>query len=143
MALLKHNFPNLSNEGELPLEFLQNKAPKVSAADLSPASWPANPELEWCPPGHGDLYPAMEGSGTLDRLLREGYKYMFVSNSDNLGAARRQPGRAPPALAFTRARRVAVGATMDLTLLTWFAQSGAPFAMEVAARTDSDKKGEV
>jgi len=117
MALLKHNFPNLSNEGELPLEFLQNKAPKVSAADLSPASWPANPELEWCPPGHGDLYPAMEGSGTLDRLLREGYKYMFVSNSDNLGA------------------------TMDLTLLTWFAQSGAPFAMEVAARTDSDKKG--
>jgi len=42
---------------------------------------------------------------------------MFVSNSDNLGA------------------------TMDLKLLTWFARSGAPFAMECAQRTDADKKG--
>ena len=23
---------------------------------------------EWCPPGHGDLYPAMLGSGTWDGL---------------------------------------------------------------------------
>ena len=72
---------------------------------------------EWCPPGHGDLYPAMVGSGTLDALLEKGFKYMFVSNSDNLGA------------------------TMDLKLLTWFAGTGAPFAMEAAARTDADKKG--
>ena len=42
---------------------------------------------------------------------------MFVSNSDNLGA------------------------TMDLKLLTWFAESGKPFAMECAQRTDADKKG--
>merc|ERR1719174_1395179 len=42
---------------------------------------------------------------------------MFVSNSDNLGA------------------------TMDLKLLTYFADSGAPFMMEVATRTDADKKG--
>merc|ERR1712039_463076 len=33
------------------------------------------------------------------------------------------------------------GATMDLTLLSYFASSGAPFMMEVAARTDADKKG--
>jgi len=101
----------------LPLEFLQNKAPKVVKEDLSPATHSANPGLEWCPPGHGDLYPAMVGSGTLDMLLSKGFKYMFVSNSDNLGA------------------------TMDLKLLTWFASSKAPFAMEVAARTDADKKG--
>jgi len=101
----------------LSLEFLQNKAPKVTKSDLTPASWPANPALEWCPPGHGDLYPALVGSGTLDTLLAKGFKYMFVSNSDNLGA------------------------TMDVKLLTWFAGSGAPFAMEVAARTDADKKG--
>jgi UDP-N-acetylglucosamine pyrophosphorylase len=99
------------------LEFVQNKAPKVSAADKTPASWPANPDHEWCPPGHGDLYPAMLGSGTLDKLLAKGVKYMFVSNSDNLGAS------------------------MDLKLLTYFADSGAPFMMEVAARTDADKKG--
>jgi len=30
---------------------------------------------------------------------------------------------------------------MDLKLLTWFAKSGAPFAMECAKRTDADKKG--
>merc|ERR1719313_3252535 len=99
------------------LEFVQNKAPKVTAADMSPASWPADTGHEWCPPGHGDLYPAMLGSGTLDRLLGAGYQYMFVSNSDNLGA------------------------TMDLKLLTYFVKSGAPFAMEVASRTDADKKG--
>jgi len=102
---------------DLPLEFLQNMAPKVTASDFSAPSWPANPALEWCPPGHGDLYAALAGSGTLDELLRKGYTYMFVSNSDNLGA------------------------TMDVKMLTWFARSKAPFAMEVAARTDADKKG--
>ena len=30
---------------------------------------------------------------------------------------------------------------MDVKLLTWFANSKAPFAMECAARTDADKKG--
>merc|ERR1719359_482951 len=99
------------------LEFVQNKAPKVTQADLTPASWPADSSHEWCPPGHGDLYPAMLGSGTLDKLLGKGIKYMFVSNSDNLGA------------------------TMDLKLLTYFADSGAPLMMEVAKRTDADKKG--
>merc|ERR1719375_2474278 len=99
------------------LEFVQNKAPKETAADLSPASWEADRGQEWCPPGHGDLYPAMLGSGTLDKLLGKGIKYMFVSNSDNLGA------------------------TMDLKLLTYFVNSGAPFMMEVAVRTDADKKG--
>merc|ERR1719478_1708884 len=99
------------------LSFVQNKAPKVTATDKTPATWPANPDHEWCPPGHGDLYPAMLGSGTLDKLLTKGIKYMFVSNSDNLGA------------------------TMDLKLLTYFANSGAPFMMEVATRTDADKKG--
>merc|ERR1712194_159887 len=108
-------YPDLGTGSDL--EFVQNKAPKVTKEDLTPASWPANPEHEWCPPGHGDLYPAMLGSGTLDNLLGKGFKYMFVSNSDNLGA------------------------TMDLKILTYFADSGAPFMMEVADRTDADKKG--
>merc|ERR1719502_1872669 len=60
------------------LEFVQNKAPKVTAEDFSPAEWPADPSHEWCPPGHGDLYPALLGSGTLDKLLQQGYRYMFV-----------------------------------------------------------------
>lgn len=99
------------------LEFVQNKAPKVTESDFSPADWSADASMEWCPPGHGDLYPALLGSGTLEKLLKKGYRYMFVSNSDNLGA------------------------TMDLKILTHFVQSGAPFMMEVAERTDADKKG--
>merc|ERR1712217_716495 len=34
-----------------------------------------------------------------------------------------------------------LGAGLDLKLLTYFAQSKAPFMMEVAMRTDADKKG--
>merc|ERR1712125_172209 len=99
------------------LSFVQNKAPKVTAADHSPGTWEKAPDNEWCPPGHGDLYPAMLGSRTLDKLLGAGFKYIFVSNSDNLGA------------------------TMDLKILSYFAEQGAPFMMEVADRTDADKKG--
>lgn len=93
------------------VELLQNRVPKILADGLSPASCPEQPELEWCPPGHGDLYPALLGSGWLDRLLEDGVKYAFVSNSDNLGAQ------------------------LDMNFLRWFAESGAPFVMEVTRRT--------
>jgi UDP-N-acetylglucosamine pyrophosphorylase len=99
------------------LELMQNAVPKVDAATFKPAVWPADPELEWCPPGHGDLYPSLLGSGWLDRLLEHGVKFMFVSNSDNLGAS------------------------LDLHLLSYFAASNKPFLMEVAERTPSDRKG--
>lgn len=109
-------YQDLPVEG-LPLEFLQNKEPKLLTKDLSPASWPKDPDLEWCPPGHGDLYTALRGTGLLDRLIEAGYRYVFVSNSDNLGAV-------PEA-------RVA----------GWFASTGAPFAIEAVRRTPSDRKG--
>jgi UDP-N-acetylglucosamine pyrophosphorylase len=99
------------------LELMQNAVPKVDAQTLRPVAWPANPELEWCPPGHGDLYPSLLGSGWLDRLLAEGVNFLFVSNSDNLGAS------------------------LDLDLLAWFAESGQAFLMEVCERTASDRKG--
>ena len=67
-------------------ELLQNKSPKLEAASLAPISWPADPDLEWCPPGHGDVYPSLLGSGLLDRLLAAGVDTLFVSNADNLGA---------------------------------------------------------
>lgn len=99
------------------LELMQNKVPKIEAQTLTPIEWPADPEMEWCPPGHGDIYPAILGSGLLQRLLDEGFRYLFVSNSDNLGA------------------------TLDPALLKWFAESGKPFVMEVTARTTADRKG--
>jgi UTP--glucose-1-phosphate uridylyltransferase len=101
----------------LPLGFLQNKEPKLLVKDLAPVSYPKDPDLEWCPPGHGDLYTALRGSGLLNRLIDAGYERVFVSNSDNLGAV-------PEA-------RVA----------GWFATSGAPFAIEAVRRTPSDRKG--
>ncbi|UMG93727.1 UTP--glucose-1-phosphate uridylyltransferase [Nocardioides sp. TF02-7] len=109
-------YEDLQVEG-LPLEFLQNKEPKLLAADLMPASHPKDPDLEWCPPGHGDVYTALRGSGLLDRLLEQGYRYVFISNSDNLGAV------------------------PDARVAGWFAQSGAPFAIEAVRRTPMDKKG--
>ena len=108
-------YPELSRDGQL--DFLQNKVPKLLADTLEPLDWPASPELEWCPPGHGDLYPSLLASGWLDRLAGEGIEYLFVSNSDNLGA------------------------TVDLDLLGYFAGSGLSFLMEVAERTPSDRKG--
>ncbi len=99
------------------VELMQNQVPKLDAATLEPVSWPSDPELEWCPPGHGDLYPALVGSGWLDRLLAEGKRYAFVSNSDNLGAV------------------------LEPRLLEYFAASEAPFLMEVTRRTAADRKG--
>ena len=99
------------------VEMLQNRVPKLVMDTLEPVEYPANPELEWCPPGHGDIYPALVGSGWLDKLLAAGVKYAFVSNSDNLGAQ------------------------LDTRFLRGFAESGAPFVMEVTRRTEADKKG--
>ncbi len=109
-------YPDLPVAG-LPLEFLQNREPKLLASDLTPVRWPADPELEWCPPGHGDIYTALDASGLPDTLIDRGFRYMFVSNVDNLGA------RPDPRLA------------------AWFAASGAPFAAEFCRRTEADRKG--
>lgn len=100
-----------------PLDFLQSMVPKIDSGTFEPVSWPDQPELEWCPPGHGDLYPSLVGSGLLGRLQAQGIKFMFVSNSDNLGA------------------------TVDLKLLRYFAHHDLSVLMEVAQRTAMDRKG--
>ena len=103
--------------GGLPLDFLQNREPKLLTADLTPVEWPADPSLEWCPPGHGDLYTALLASGVLKTLIDAGYRYASVSNSDNLGAA------------------------PNAEIAGWFAASGAPYAAELCRRTKADLKG--
>ena len=70
-ALAAH--PGIGVDG-LPLDFLQNREPKLRADDLTPVTWAADPDLEWCPPGHGDIYTALTASGVLDALLESGYK---------------------------------------------------------------------
>ena len=78
-------YPDLVVDG-LPLGFLQNRIPKILVDGNAPVEWPADPELEWCPPGHGDLYTSLGATKVLDRLLDAGFEVAFVSNSDNLGA---------------------------------------------------------
>jgi UTP--glucose-1-phosphate uridylyltransferase len=101
----------------LPFSFVQHKFPKVLHDGLIPAKWPADPSLEWNPPGHGDLYAALVTSGALAKFLNEGIQYAFISNSDNLGAF------------------------IDQHILGYFAKNGFPFMMEVADRTLADSKG--
>ena len=103
--------------GDLPLDFLQNKEPKLRVEDLTPVDWEADPSLEWCPPGHGDIYTALQTSGLLQQLLDAGFKYASVSNSDNLGTV------PSPVIA------------------SWFAATGAPYAAELCRRTPADRKG--
>jgi len=69
-----------------PLVFLQHKFPKILRDGLRPAVWPENPNLEWNPPGHGDVYTALFTSGVLQSLLDDGIQYALIANSDNLGA---------------------------------------------------------
>ncbi|MGP5593966.1 UTP--glucose-1-phosphate uridylyltransferase [Brachybacterium alimentarium] len=103
--------------GDLPLDFLQNKEPKLRQDDLTPVTWDEDPALEWCPPGHGDIYTALQTSGLLRQLLDAGFKYASVSNSDNLGTV------------------------PNPVIASWFASTGAPYAAELCRRTPADRKG--
>ncbi len=103
--------------GDLPLGFLQNRVPKVLAEGLAPAHHQERPELGWCPPGHGDFYTAIKGSGMLDLLLGRGIEYAFVSNADNLGT------------------------TVDPSILGYMVAEKIDFLLEAADRTLADRKG--
>ena len=109
-------YPDLA-VGDLPLDFLQNREPKLRADDLSPVEWPAEPDLEWCPPGHGDIYVALQTTGLLDTLRDKGFRYAFLSNADNLGA------------------------TCEGAVPAWMAREGIPYVTEVCERTVNDRKG--
>jgi UTP--glucose-1-phosphate uridylyltransferase len=102
---------------ELALDFLQSMIPKLDTESLAPVSWPQAPALEWCPPGHGDVYGALRRSGMLAALLERGFEYAMISNSDNLGA--QLDPRVPAHLAANRI----------------------PFLMEVVRGTEADRKG--
>src|SRR5215207_3141224 len=104
-------------ESPVPPDFVQHKEPKLLVDDLTPVEWPDDPAQEWCPPGHGDLYTALLTSGMLDALLDAGYRWAFISNSDNLAAV------------------------LEPRVLAWIAREEIPFVMEVTDRTEADRKG--
>jgi len=101
----------------LPVSFMQSMEPKLDADSLAPVGWPPEHSLEWCPPGHGDVYSSLRSSGMLDALLEHGFRYAMISNADNLGAA-------------TNAR---IAGHME--------RGEIPFLMEVVEGTEADRKG--
>lgn len=129
-------------QGNIPTSFIQHKVPKILVDNLDVAKCPSDSELEWCPPGHGDIYSALldplclsntcnnksredltdkttelQDKGLLDTLLDSGFEYAFVSNADNLGA------------------------TVSTKLLGYLASRDLPFLMEATTRTAADSKG--
>lgn len=101
------------------LSFCQNQYPRL----LQDKSEFLNPKklntAAWYPPGHGDLYSCLMKNGILDRLVKEGREYLFVSNADNLGAV------------------------VDLKILNYIINEDIPFLMEVTPKTIADTKGGV
>lgn len=108
--------PEIRTPG-LDLDFLQSMVPKLDADTLEPVSWPQDPKLEWNPPGHGDVYAALRGSGTLSALLERGLRYAMISNADNLGS------------------------TPDPRIAAHVIREGIPFLMEAVIGTAADRKG--
>jgi UTP--glucose-1-phosphate uridylyltransferase len=108
-------YPELNIPG-IPLDFIQNKYPRIRQTDLKPLELKEDSQ-NWNPPGHGDIYSVLYSSGLLDSLLEKGIRYAFIANSDNLGAV------------------------VDTKILTWMADNHIPFIMEICERTEMDKKG--
>lgn len=107
-------YPGLSRDG-LPLDFLQNRFPRIRATGGAPLDF--GDDRDWNPPGHGDLYLAIQQDGLLDRLVQLGCRYAFIANADNLGAV---PDSRVPA---------------------YMERHAVPFIMEVCHRTPMDRKG--
>jgi UTP--glucose-1-phosphate uridylyltransferase len=101
----------------LPVHFLQSMEPKLDAESLAPVSWPPDPSLEWCPPGHGDVYGSLRSSGMLDALIEHGFRFAMISNADNLGAM------------------------VDARIAGHLEREAIPFLMEVVEGTEADRKG--
>ncbi|MBW6513370.1 MAG: UTP--glucose-1-phosphate uridylyltransferase [Candidatus Syntrophosphaera sp.] len=108
-------YPDLERQ-PLPISFVQNKFPRIRQDNLKPYENEDKAKM-WNPPGHGDIYAALSSSGLLDRMIDSGYRYAFVSNSDNLGA------------------------TVDTCIPAYMEENGIHFLMEVCRRTEIDNKG--
>lgn len=109
---------NRGAPGEIPIDFLQNMAPRIDRTTLLPVGDGAD-ESHWCPPGHGDVFLSLLITGILDRLIANGYRTAFLSNGDNLGA------------------------TVDERALHYFHSENLEFMSEVTPKTAVDLKGGV
>ncbi|VFR02560.1 unnamed protein product [Cuscuta campestris] len=98
--------------------FNQSQYPRLVVEDFAPLPCKGISGKDgWYPPGHGDVFPALMNSGKLDLLLSQGKEYVFVANSDNLGAV------------------------VDLKILNHLIQNKNEYCMEVTPKTLADVKG--
>jgi len=98
--------------------FNQSQYPRLVVEDLMPLPSKGNTGKDgWYPPGHGDVFPSLRNSGKLDALLSQGKEYVFVANSDNLGAV------------------------VDLKILNHLIRNKNEYCMEVTPKTLADVKG--
>lgn len=116
--------------------FNQSRYPRIFKESLLPCPKRADDDKKhWYPPGHGDVYNALFHSGVLDQLISEGKEYLFVSNSDNLGAVyvslMGAVSRSCSPMHFS----------VDENILQHMIESNAEFLMEVTDKTKADIKG--
>ncbi|KAJ4706824.1 UTP--glucose-1-phosphate uridylyltransferase [Melia azedarach] len=98
--------------------FNQSQYPRLVADEFVPLPCKGKTEKDgWYPPGHGDVFPSLKNSGKLDALLSQGKEYVFIANSDNLGAI------------------------VDLKILSHLIQNKNEYCMEVTPKTLADVKG--
>ncbi|MCE3215457.1 UTP-glucose-1-phosphate uridylyltransferase, partial [Datura stramonium] len=98
--------------------FNQSQYPRLVIEDFAPLPCKGNAGKDgWNPPGHGDVFPSLMNSGKLDALLSKGKEYVFIANSDNLGAV------------------------VDLKILNHLIQNKNEYSMEVTPKTLADVKG--
>lgn len=98
--------------------FNQSQYPRLVVEDFSPLPSKGQTGKDgWYPPGHGDVFPSLKNSGKLDLLLSQGKEYVFIANSDNLGAV------------------------VDLKILQHLIQKKNEYCMEVTPKTLADVKG--
>ncbi len=104
--------------GMLPIyTFQQNQFPRLRKDSLMPLSLQKYGQQISYPPGHGDFYQSISKTGVLDQLIKQGKKYMFIANADNLGAS------------------------VDLRILNLMKKTESPYIMEVTEKTRADVKG--
>ena len=112
--------------------FNQSRYPRINKETLLPSPRRADDDKKfWYPPGHGDLYNALLHSGVLDQLLAEGKDYLFVSNSDNLGAVWVSSMVKIACLNYS---------SVDESILQHMIDTDAEFIMEVTDKTKADVK---
>uniref|UniRef100_A0A5B6ZWS1 UTP--glucose-1-phosphate uridylyltransferase n=1 Tax=Davidia involucrata TaxID=16924 RepID=A0A5B6ZWS1_DAVIN len=98
--------------------FNQSQYPRLVVEDFMPLPCKGNTSKDgWYPPGHGDVFPSLKNSGKLDALLSQGKEYVFIANSDNLGAV------------------------VDLKILNHLVRNKNEYCMEVTPKTLADVKG--